>query len=100
MASGTTVIRRDMQCYFFEKEVTLTVGQNNANQIDFSSEIANNRPGGYVFDHLEYVGAWPMSTWDNAVVGLMRGSDEKKIYVTTMSTQRFTIRAWCWYRRL
>ena len=48
--------------------VTLTANKNNANQIDFSTEVNNNKPSGYTFDHLEFLGAWPADNWNNFVV--------------------------------
>lgn len=44
---------------------TLTAGKNNANSLDFATDINNNKPTGYTFDHLEFLGAWPADNWTN-----------------------------------
>lgn len=100
MANGSTEFCNGMTCVLFEKTVTLTVNKNNANEIDFSDDILHNTPGPYKFDHLEYLGVWPLSTWTNAIVSCASGWSDTSIFLQTLSTQNFTVRVLCWYRRI
>lgn len=104
MATGTIIKIRDMVGVPLKKEnVTLTVNQTNGNSVDFTSLVSSNTPSGYNFHHLEYVGAWPGQTWNNAIVSLMKSTesmDAKGIVLTTTATQTYsTIRVIAWYYR-
>lgn len=74
---------------------------NNVNHIDFISEVTNNQPNGYTFDHLEYLGSWPATTWDSGLVTRVYAHDLEKrsLSVTTRAAQNYRIKVRIWYRR-
>lgn len=84
-----------------KSSVSLTANQSNANNVDFTSEIAAAQPSGKTFKRLEFLGAWPGQTWTNAVVvRAFRSSTESDKYLelVTMQTQTYTIRAVAVYK--
>lgn len=84
-----------------KSSVSLTANQSNANNVDFTSEIAAAQPSGKTFKRLEFLGAWPGQTWTNAVVvRAFRSSTESDKYLelVTMQTQTYNIRAVAVYK--
>lgn len=98
MASGNIIYRTRMATVLMDKTVKLIPTQTNANQIDFRNDIELNRPGNYTFDHLEYLGAWPASTFTDAIVARANDNASGILYLTTLKEQNYTIRALAWYR--
>ena len=73
---------------------------NNNAVVDYSGAVAQNTPTGYKFLCLEYAGAWPKTTWANAIVSLGRINNElKQISVVSLSTQAYAIRTTAYYIR-
>lgn len=80
----------------------IEINANSSTNIDLSTYISDNCPDGYVFDHFEFAGYWPMSTWTNALVCMCnrgeRGAEEQTAFFTASSNQRYTISIFVWYR--
>lgn len=99
MANGKTSIARDFRYVDIEK-TNISINVNNNTTIDLTNDVSTNTPANYEFDHLEFLGAWPRSTWTNAIVSRVYAHDlDKRILrLVTKGTQGYNVKVRIWYR--
>lgn len=98
MAESVLKGSREQRVRIAKAGVNLTA--NSVTSIDLSQQVNSVKPAGTTFDRLEFLGAWPEQTWNNAmVVRCFRGDvPATTLDLIAAGAQRYTVQVLAVYK--